>query len=182
MSNLKEKTLQSEVLYEGKILTLKLDEVQLPDGKNAKREVVCHSGGVCVAPLDDQGNLYFVRQFRYPYKEVVTELPAGKLEKGQTPLENAKRELLEETGWLGYSFISLGQMYPSGGYTDEIVHLYACKVKTRQQQNLDDDEFIDVEKIPFEKALEMVVNNQIPDGKTQICILKLDALMKSGKI
>ncbi|MCH5303932.1 MAG: NUDIX hydrolase [Ruminococcus sp.] len=182
MDNLSEKTLNSKTVFDGKILRILLDEVELPDGKTASREVVNHVGGVCVAPLDEENNLYFVRQFRYPYKEITLELPAGKLEKGSTVLENGKRELLEETGCEGYSFISLGAMYPSTGYTDEIIHLYACKVKSVGEQHPDEDEFLNVEKIPLEKAVEMVLNNQLPDAKTQIAILKLEMLLKSGKI
>ena len=93
-----EKTLDSKKIFDGRVLHIVLDEVELPDGKRSKREVVNHPGGVCVAALDEDNNLSFVKQFRYPYKEVVLELPAGKLEKGSTPLENGKRELLEETG------------------------------------------------------------------------------------
>lgn len=182
MSNLKEKTLNSQTIYDGKVFRIILDDVELPDGNLAKREVALHSGGVCVAALDEEDNLYFVRQFRYPYSEVVLELPAGKLEKGQTPLENGKRELLEETGCVGYSYISLGQLYPSPGYTSEIIHLYACRVKSVGDNQTDCDEFLEIEKIHFSKALEMVLNNQIPDSKTQVCILKLKALIESGKI
>ena len=110
------------------------------------------------------------------------ELPAGKLEKGSTPLENGKRELLEETGLEGYSYISLGQVYPSPGYTSEIIHLYACRVKSQGEQKLDEGEFLNVETIPLNKAVEMVLNNMIPDAKTQIAVLKTAALLKSGKI
>ena len=110
------------------------------------------------------------------------ELPAGKLEKGSTPLENGKRELMEETGCTGYSFTSLGKLYPSTGYTNEIIHLYACRVKSTGEQSPDEDEFLDVLKIPMEKAVEMVLNNQIADAKTQVTILKLDALLRLKKI
>lgn len=177
-----EKTLDSKSIFEGKILNITLDDVELPDGSCSKREVVNHPGGVAVLALDNDNNVYFVRQFRYPYKEVVLELPAGKLEKGSTPLENGKRELFEETGAVGYSYISLGQVYPSPGYTSEIIHLYACRVKALQSQRLDAGEFLNVEKLPFSKAVEMVLNNQIPDSKTQIAILKAAALLNSGKI
>ncbi len=182
MDNLSEKTLNSKTIFDGKILRILLDEVKLPDGNTAIREVVKHVGGVCIAPLDKDNNLYFVRQFRYPYKEITLELPAGKLEKGLTVLENGKRELKEETGCEGYSFISLGAMYPSTGYTDEIIHLYACKVKSVGEQAPDEDEFLNVEKIPLNKAVEMVLNNGIPDAKTQIAVLKLQMLLNSGKI
>ena len=105
-----EKTINSTSVFDGRILHITLDDVELEDGKKSKREVVNHPGGVTVAALDNDNNLLFVRQFRYPYKEVVLELPAGKLEKGSTPLENGKRELLEETGAQGYSYTSLGQL------------------------------------------------------------------------
>ena len=182
MDNLSEKTLSSRLVYDGRVIKYYLDTVELPNGKTAEREIVRHSGGVCIAPLDDDNNLFFVRQFRYPYKEEVLELPAGKLEKGMTPLENGKRELLEETGAEGYSYISLGQVYPSPGYTDEIIHLYACRVSSVGESRPDEDEFLNVEKIPLDKALEMVLNNQIPDAKTQITVLKTKLLLDSGKI
>ena len=179
---LTEKTLSSKSVFDGRILHITLDEIELPNGKKSKREVVNHPGGVTVAALDEENNLLFVRQFRYPYKEVVLELPAGKLEKGSTPLENGKRELMEETGAEGYSYISLGQLYPSPGYTSEIIHLYACKVKSQGSSNPDDGEFLNVEKIPLDKAVEMVLNNQIPDAKTQVAVLKTAMLIKRGKI
>lgn len=179
---LTEKTLSSKSVFDGRILHITLDEIELPNGKKSKREVVNHPGGVTVAALDEDNNLLFVRQFRYPYKEVVLELPAGKLEKGSTPLENGKRELMEETGAEGYSYISLGQLYPSPGYTSEIIHLYACKIKSQGSSNPDDGEFLNIEKIPLDKAVEMVLNNQIPDAKTQVAVLKTAMLIKSGKI
>ena len=177
-----ETTADSKEMFSGKILHLFHDEVILPDGERAMREIVRHPGGVCIAALDSDNSLFFVRQFRYPYKEEVLELPAGKLEKGMTPLENGKRELLEETGAEGYSYISLGQVYPSPGYTDEIIHLYACRVLSVGESNLDYDEFLNVEKIPLDRAVEMVLNNQLPDAKTQIAVLKTKLLTDSGKI
>lgn len=182
MSNLDEKTLNSTEIFSGKVLHLLHDEVELPDGNRAMREIVTHPGGVCIAALTDDDELVFVEQFRYPYKEVVLELPAGKLEKGSTPLENGKRELKEETGCTGYNYISLGQLYPSTGYTNEIIHLYACRIKSQGEQSPDEDEFLDVLKIPMKKAVEMVLNNQLADAKTQVAILKLDALLRLKKI
>ena len=177
-----EKTLESKEIFDGKVIHVTLDKVELQDGKTSFREIVGHPGGVCVAALTENDELLFVKQFRYPYKEVTIELPAGKLEKGQNPLENGKRELLEETGLEGYSYISLGQVYPSPGYTSEIIHLYACRVKSQGEQKLDEGEFLNVETIPLNKAVEMVLNNMIPDSKTQIAVLKTAALLKSGKI
>ena len=165
-----EKTINSTSVFDGRILHITLDDVELEDGKKSKREVVNHPGGVTVAALDDDNNLLFVRQFRYPYKEVVLELPAGKL------------ELLEETGTQGYSYTSLGQLYPSPGYTNEIIHLYVCRIKSEGESKPDEGEFLDVEKIPLDKAVEMVLNNQLPDAKTQVAVLKTAMLLKSGKI
>lgn len=179
---LTEETLSSNTVFDGRILHITVDDVKLPDGKKSKREVVNHPGGVVITALDNENNLLFVRQFRYPYKEVVLELPAGKLEKGSTPLENGKRELLEETGAVGYSYISLGQVYPSPGYTNEIIHMYACKIKNIGNSRPDEGEFVNLEKIPLNKAVEMVLNNQIPDAKTQIAVLKTAMLLESGKI
>lgn len=179
---LSEKTLSSKSVYDGKILHITLDEIELPDGRHSKREVVNHQGGVAVAALDENNNLLFVKQFRYPYKEVVLELPAGKLEKGSSPLDNGRRELFEETGAVGYSYISLGQVYPSPGYTSEIIHLYACKIESLGENQLDEGEFLNVEKIPLDTAVEMVLNNQIPDAKSQIAVLKTAMLLSSGKI
>ncbi len=179
---LTEKTLSTSDIFNGKILHVIHDEVELEDGSRSMREVVRHPGGVCVAALDSEDNLLFVRQFRYPYSEVVLELPAGKLEKGSTPLENGKRELLEETGAVGFNYISLGQVYPSPGYTDEIIHLYACRVKEQSENRPDEGEFLNVEKIPLKKAAEMVLNNQVFDAKTQIAVLKTAMLITSGKL
>ena len=179
---LTEKTLSTSDIFNGKILHVIHDEVELEDGSRSMREVVRHPGGVCVAALDSEDNLLFVRQFRYPYSEVVLELPAGKLEKGSTPLENGKRELLEERGAVGFNYISLGQFYPSPGYTDEIIHLYACRVKEQSENRPDEGEFLNVEKIPLKKAAEMVLNNQVFDAKTQIAVLKTAMLITSGKL
>ena len=179
---LTETKLSGKDVFNGRILHVIHDEVALEDGSTAMREVVRHPGGVCVAAIDSDDNLLFVRQFRYPYGEVVLELPAGKLEKGSTPLENGKRELLEETGAVGFNYISLGQVYPSPGYTDEIIHLYACRVKEQSENRPDEGEFLNVEKIPLKKAAEMVLNNQVFDAKTQIAVLKTAMLITSGKL
>ena len=121
--DLSEKTLQSQKIFDGRIIHVHVDTVELPNGHTSTREVVAHQGGVCIAALTEQNELLFVRQYRYPYREVVLELPAGKLEKGETPLENGKRELKEETGAQGKGYVSLGKMYPTPGYCGEIIHL-----------------------------------------------------------
>jgi len=173
-----EKTLESKSIFEGKVIHVMHDKVELENGETAMREIVAHPGGVCVAALTPENELLFVRQFRYPYKEVTLELPAGKLEKGQNPLENGKRELLEETGAIGREYMTLGKLYPSPGYCGEIIHLYFCKIDHFEKQQLDEDEFVSVERIPLEKAEEMVMNNEIPDSKTQVAILKTAAIVR----
>lgn len=173
-----EKTLNSKDIFVGKVIHVMHDEVELENGETAMREIVAHPGGVCVAAIDENKELFFVRQFRYPYKEVLLELPAGKLEKGQNPLENGKRELLEETGAIGKEYMTLGQVYPTPGYCGEIIHLYFCKIDRFEQQRLDEGEFLNVERIPLSKAVEMVLNNEIADAKTQIAVLKTAMLFR----
>ena len=177
-----EKMIEKEDIFEGKVIHVTLEKAELPDGTMAMREVVGHPGGVCVSALTEDNELLFVRQFRYPYKEVLLELPAGKLEKGQNPLENGKRELLEETGAIGYNYISLGSQMVSPGFCNEVVHMYMCRVERFEEQQLDEGEFLNFEKIPIDKAVEMVLNNQLPDAKTQIAVLQTKLLLDSGKI
>ncbi len=180
--NLEEKTTEKITVYKGKIISVRCDRAELPDGKPCTREVVEHSGGVCIAPLTADNELIFVRQFRYPYMEVVLELPAGKLEKGEDPLEAGKRELEEETGNVAGRYTDCGKFYPSPGYCGEIIHLYAASDLRFTGMHLDEDEFLEPEKIPLEKAVEMVLNNEIRDGKTQTLILKVAALKAEGKL
>lgn len=177
-----EKTLESKEIFDGRVINVTLDKIELQNGKQSTREVVNHPGGVCIAALNKNNELYFVKQYRYPYHEVVLELPAGKLEKGQSPLENGKRELKEEVGAIGTGYVSLGQLYPSPGYCAEIIHLYFCHVDSVGKACPDENEFLNVETIDIDKAVEMVLNNRIPDSKTQVAILKTAMLLKNGTL
>lgn len=178
-----EKTLSSQPIYDGHIIHVHVDDVELENGATAKREVVDHPGGVSVAVLTKENELIFVRQFRYPYKKVLLELPAGKLEPGEDPFEAMKREQAEETGTRGENYVSLGDVYPTPGYCGEIIRLWACReVGTQQGLHLDEDEFLATERIPLDRAVEMVCNNEIPDAKTQIGVLKTAFLVKNGLI
>lgn len=177
-----EKTLRETEAYEGRILRFHVDEVELRNGKTSTRECVEHPGGASVAVLTEKDEMLFVRQYRYPYHAVVLEAPAGKLEKGEDPFEAIKREQREETGTTGTHYVNLGQLYPSPGYTNEIIYLYACRAQSFGDIQLDEDEFLEVEKIPIQKAVEMVMNNEIADSKTQVLILKTAQLLKDGKI
>lgn len=180
--DLTEKTVSKRTVYEGRILRLRVDEALLPNGKTASREVVEHPGGVCVAALTENDELLFVRQFRYPYNEVLLELPAGKRDKGEDPLTTGKRELHEETGCAAESYISLGKLYPSPGYFNEIIFLYLATGLRAGIMQPDEDEFLEVERIPLEKAVQMVMDGALPDAKTQTAILKVWQLRQQHKI
>ena len=171
-----EKTLNENVIFEGKIITLHVDDVELPDGSTSFREIVEHSGGVCVAALTEDMKLKFVRQFRYPYKRVLLELPAGKLEKGENPLTAGIRELEEECGVVADKVVSLGQVYPTAAYCSEVIHLFLATGLHETKQNLDEGEFLQIEEIELERAAEMVMNGEISDSKTALLILKIARL------
>lgn len=173
-----EKPLKQDYLYRGKIVNLRVDNAELPDGTTALREVIEHPGGVCVAALTEKEELLFVEQFRYPYMETVLELPAGKLEYGEDPFEAGKRELQEETGAEAENYRDLGKLYPTPGYCGEIIHMYLAENLTFSEQHLDEDEFLEVRRIPLEEAFQMVMRNEIGDSKTQVGILKTYQLVK----
>ena len=175
---LTEKTLSSERIFDGRILHIRRDTVLLPNGHTSTREVVDHPGGVGILALDSEGNALLVSQFRYPYGEVLREIPAGKLEYGEDPAQAAIRELREETGAVAGDFQSLGELYPSPGYCGEVIHIYAALGLTRTQQHLDEDEFLDVVPMPLQEALDLVRNNQLPDAKTQVALLKYSLLAR----
>ena len=180
--DLTEKQISFDYKFQGRIVNLRVDDALLPNGTTAKREIVEHNGGVCVAPLDDEYNLYFVKQFRYPYMEIVTELPAGKLEKGEDPFAAGKRELKEETGATAKKYMDLGKLYPTPGYCGEIIHMYLATELEFGEQNPDEDEFLEVYKISLAKAVQMVMNGELRDSKTQTMILKINQLKNEGKI
>lgn len=169
---LEEKTVESELKYDGKIVKLFVDKAEVENGDIVKREVIKHPGGVCVVPLDEDENVIFVRQFRYPHKRVFLEIPAGKLEYGENHRECGLRELKEETGFVCDSFEYLGNLVPTPAYDTEIIHMYLARRLHAGEQNLDKDEFLETEKIPLKKAAEMIMKNEIADAKTQVAILK----------
>ena len=180
---LTEKTLKKEYVFNGRIINVRRDEALLPDGKTASREVVEHRGGVCVLPLTDNNEILMVRQFRYPYMEELLEIPAGKRDSyDEVPLECGKRELKEETGAESSNFVFLGEFYPTPGYTNEVIYMFYADSLCYGETNPDDDEFLDIVKIPFEKALEMVLSGEIKDGKTQSAILKTAMMKQQNKL
>lgn len=175
---LTEKTLSSEKIFDGRILHIRRDTVQLPNGARAFREVVDHPGGVCVLALDGQNRALLVSQYRYPYEEVLRELPAGKLEYGEDPREAAIRELREETGAAPGQFSSLGELYPSPGYCGEIIRMYLARDLTFGNTDLDEDEFLNLERVPFDSLVEQVLSGEIRDAKTIAAVLKAKLLLK----
>ena len=170
--HLDEKTLRSETIYEGPIFTITHDTVELENGKEAIRDVLLHHGGVCVLPVNEDNEVFLVKQFRYPFRTVTLEAPAGKLEKGADHAECGRRELLEETGCTCSEYTFLGEMYPTPAYNTEITYMYLARGLSYEKQSLDPDEFLDVEKMPLSDAVKLVMEGKIPDGKTQIVILK----------
>lgn len=180
--NLTEKTIDKHYKFKGRIINLRVDDALLPNGNTAIREVVEHPGGVCVAALTEDDCLLFVRQFRYPYGEILLELPAGKRDPGEEPLQTGKRELKEETGFTASQYRSLGRLYPTPGYVNEVIYMYLATDLTAGETSPDEDEFLEIEKIPLETAVQMVLNGDLPDAKTQIMVLKIYALRQMGEI
>ena len=170
--HLDEKTLSSEQKFDGIVVKLFVDKVELEDGREAVRELIKHPGGVCIVPVNDKGEIYMVRQFRYPFGRVLEEIPAGKLEYGEDHRECGLRELREEIGAEAGSFEYLGCLYPTVAYDTEVIHMYLARDLHFGDRDLDEDEFIDVIKLPFEEALENVYAGKYPDAKTQLAILK----------
>lgn len=178
---LSEKTIEKEVVFEGRIITVRKDKAELGDGSIVPRELVIHSGGVCVVPLTDDNRVIMVRQFRYAFGEPLLEIPAGKLEKGEEHRSAALRELEEETGAKCTSFEYLGVCYPSVAYLTEKIHMYLARGLSFGKAHLDEGEFLDVIRVPLDEAVEMVMRGEIPDAKTQIALLKTKMIIDSGK-
>ena len=164
--------------YTGLITGTTLDSVLLPNGEVSLREVVEHPGGVTVIPIDDDGNVYCVRQFRYPLGEHLLEVPAGKLEPGEAPLDCAKRELSEETGISADEYTDLGKIYPSPGFCREALYIYLARGLHMGKAHPDQNEFLDVEKIHFDELFAMTMENRLTDAKTVIAVLKAKAILQ----
>lgn len=161
-----EKKISSERIYEGAILNLRRDTVTVPSG-TAHREVVEHNGAVAIVPVKDDGKIVMVKQFRYPSGQVLLEIPAGKIDKGETvPEETARRELREETGYTAEKLHYLGKLHPSVAYTEEVIHLYAATGLTAGETEFDKDEALDILEYDYEEAFSMAASGQLVDAKT----------------
>ena len=172
-----ERKISSEHIFTGQILSLERDTVVLENGAVATREIVRHNGGVTVLPIDDEGNCYLVSQYRHPYGREILEAPAGKLGISEDPFECGKRELLEETGFKAERYTDLGRLLPSPGYCAEVLYLYLAQDLSFCGQHLDEDEFLSVIKMPIKRAVELVLSGEIEDAKTQVVILKANAIL-----
>lgn len=168
----KEKTIQKNYIYNGKILNLRKDDISLPNGKPAIREIVEHNGGSCI--LCQKGDsVYMVKQFRYAYGEELWEIPAGKLEKGEDPKITAIRELEEEAGLKAKDMTLLFEIYPSPGYTNEIIRLYRAENVTETATSFDEDEFLTGRWFTLDELKKMMQTGEIKDGKTLIALLSI---------
>ena len=167
-----EKQISSETVFSGIIVDVRSDIAELQTGKHVSREVVVHPGGVGIVPLTDDGKIILVRQYRYPMGQELLEIPAGKLDKNEDPLECAKRELSEETGCTASELVSLGAIYPSPGFCTEVLHLYLALGLKQGKMHLDEDEHLSVETICIDELMKKVMNNELSDAKTVIGILK----------
>ena len=177
--HLNEITKSSDLVKKKKIFHVTKDTAELEDGKIVQRDVVHHSGGVCVVPLTERQTVLMVQQYRYPFHEVTLEIPAGKREPGEDPLECGLRELREEVGRTCKKYTELGYLYPTPAYDTEVIHMYLSEdLSAPMQQDLDAGEFLDVLELPLEEVVTMIMDGKIADAKTQLAILKTWALLQ----
>ena len=175
--DLTEHTVESRTLFEGHIVKLTLDRARLPDGTLTDREVVYHPGGVAILALDEGENVALVRQYRYPMRQLLLELPAGKLDPGEDPRLAAARELSEETGLEAAEWTDLGEILASPGFCTERLHMYLARGLTHREQHLDKDEFLDVVTVPFRQLADQVMDGTITDATTVATTLKVKVLL-----
>lgn len=178
-SNLQEIQVSSETIYDGNVLHVREDMVELPNKNLASRELIRHIGAVCIIPVTDDGRVIVERQFRYPVNRVILEIPAGKLDSAdEDRLEAAKRELREETGMTAEKWTDIGEYLPAPAYSDERITMYLATGLHSGEQDLDDDEFLEVFRVPLKELVDDVMAGKISDGKTQIAVLKAWEIMK----
>nr|WP_106784565.1 NUDIX hydrolase [Lysinibacillus timonensis] len=173
MKKFEEKTIRREAIFTGKVISLKVDDVLLPNGKEAKREIVNHPGAVAIIPITADGKLVLVEQYRKALERSIVEIPAGKLEKGEAPEHTARRELEEETGYGCNELIYLQSFATSPGFADEVIHLFVAKdlYKIENKADLDEDEFVSLMEVSVEEAERMVQDQRIYDAKTAFAVL-----------
>ncbi len=174
---LTEKTLEREDIFQGRVISLHVDKVSLPDGGTSYREIVEHPGGVGILALDENGCVPVVKQYRYAFSRVMLEIPAGKREKGEEPLLTAQRELKEEVGAEAGEWVDLGKLLPSPGCYGETLYLYLARHLQFGEVSPDEDEFLAVERIPFDELAQRCLRGEIEDAKTVAAVLKVKLLL-----
>lgn len=172
-----EKKIKSEEIYDGFIIKVYKDDVALGENGKSIREVVRHKGACAVLAVDGENNAFFVEQFRYPVDMPLFEAPAGKIDPGEEPIVCAKRELLEECGVTAEKWTDLGPMFSTPGFCDEVIHLFLAENLSETEANPDEDEFLDIIKLPLQEVLEKVCAGKIPDAKTQILVLRVCSIL-----
>ena len=172
-----EKKLARQDIYAGRVVKLHVDTVELPDGGTSIREIVDHPGGVAILALDEENRVSVVRQYRYAFSRVTLEIPAGKREKGEEPLLTAQRELKEEVGAEAGEWVDLGKLLPSPGCYGETLYLYLARHLQFGEVSPDEDEFLAVERIPFDELAQRCLRGEIEDAKTVAAVLKVKLLL-----
>lgn len=179
--NLEEKMVSGETVFRGRIVNIRHDRVLLANGREANREVVKHPGGVTVLPLTAEGDVVMVRQYRYPFEEVLLEVPAGKLDPGEKPLDCARRELHEETGYSADRLTYLGAIYPSPGFCDEVLYLYLAQELHQGKACPDEDEILAVDRVPLSRLVDLIMEDRVRDAKTVAAVLKAKCFLETGR-
>jgi ADP-ribose pyrophosphatase len=180
MKKLTEKKLKSEVVYEGPFLKVVKDDVELPNGKTGTREYIPHPGAAMIIPVTDQGRLMMIRQFRYPLQSIFIEFPAGKIDAGETALQAAKRELIEEIGQSAKEFKHLTTIHPVIGYSNEHIEIYLAQGLAPAEQHLDEEEFVDVFETSFDDAMKLMKEGKITDVKTMVGLFWYQQVLKNN--
>ena len=175
--DLSEHFVSGDLVYDGALLKVRRDRVRLPDGSEGTREYIRHPGAVAIVALFEDGEVLLERQFRYPHRREFIEIPAGKLEPGEPDLDTAKRELVEETGYLAAQWTRLGVIHTAIAYTDEAIELFLARKLSKVERKLDQGEFLEVLRVPFDEALTMVLEGRITDSKSVAGLLWVDKWM-----
>ena len=180
--SMEEQTISTKTIFDGKVIHLHLDDIRLPDGNIGFREYCTHNGAVCVIPITANNEVICVRQYRYAIRKPLLEIPAGKLDsKDENPDEAVRRELREETGATSENITFLGIYYGSPALINEKIYMYMAQDLSYGQSDLDDDEFLEVIKIPLEDMVDMVLKGEIEDGKTQSAVLRAYMILNGRK-
>ncbi len=175
--DLTEHTLDTQLVYQGNFLKIRKDVVRLPDGGKAGREYVVHPGAAAMVPLFDDGTILIERQYRYAPRMTFTEIPAGKLDPGEGPLQTARRELVEETGYSAAKWAFLTRLHPAIGFADEIIDVFLCRELTKVPRQLDAGEFVEIEVVTLGWLMDELRAGRLTDVKTQIATMWLDKLV-----